>query len=417
MAITIYLTGQNNFGNRGCEALVRSTVSTLRNQLEDVRFLLPSLDIARDSAQWPEAEANGVKFVPAPQVPVSYRWWGRACRAFPFLKSCNWPSLRGLPNLEECLQEADAVISIGGDNYSLDYGLVSLFFFVGIAERALDFGKKTVLWGASVGPFGQGTDTERLMRNHLKRLHLISIRESHSVSYLEAIGVKENVLAVADSAFVLEREIVDLRPFWPRDSDAGVLGINVSPLIEDAYSRTGKTSSIKDVVALFIKRVLAETEFAVVLIPHVAPLDGASFNNDELYLSEIQRLVANSESRLSIVPAGLNACQLKDILAHCRYFIGARTHATIAALSSEVPTISIAYSIKARGINLDLFGHERYVLPTPELNVETLMEHFLRLICDESDIREALAAKMPDWKLRGRISGELFAKMLVTRAS
>jgi polysaccharide pyruvyl transferase WcaK-like protein len=414
---TIYLTGQNNFGNRGCEALVRSTVATLRSQLGDTRFFVPSLDIPRDSAQWPEAVASGVRFVPAPQVPASYRWWGRACRLLPFLKTRQWPSLRGLPNLEEYLQEADAVISIGGDNYSLDYGPVSLFFFVGIAERALALGKKTALWGASVGPFSREPGIEALMAKHLSGFHLLSIRESHSVKYLAGLGITSNVVAVVDSAFVLGHEKVDCDSFWPSLSPAGVLGINVSPLIEGVYARSGKPGSIKEVVTSFISRILSETELSVLLIPHVAPLDGAVFNNDERYLQEIFQLVPNSDGRLGIVPAGMNACQLKEVIAHCRYFIGARTHATIAALSNMVPTVSIAYSIKARGINLDLFGHENYVLPTPETDENTLMAYFMKLVSDEKSIRETLNTKIPEWKSKGHISAEFFVKELTAKVS
>lgn len=49
-------------------------------------------------------------------------------------------------------------------------------------------------------------------------------------------------------------------------------------------------------------------------------------------------------------------------------FIGARTHATIAAYSSCVPTLVVGYSIKARGIAKDLFGtDEGYVLPVQAL--------------------------------------------------
>ena len=48
-------------------------------------------------------------------------------------------------------------------------------------------------------------------------------------------------------------------------------------------------------------------------------------------------------------------------------FIGARTHATIAAYSPR-PTLVVGYSIKARGIAKDLFGtDEGYVLPVQAL--------------------------------------------------
>ena len=49
--------------------------------------------------------------------------------------------------------------------------------------------------------------------------------------------------------------------------------------------------------------------------------------------------------------------------------MGARTHSTIAAYSSDVPTLVIGYSVKSRGIATDLFGsYENYCLPVQELS-------------------------------------------------
>ena len=62
---TFYLSGQRTFGNRGCEAIVRSTVALLRAQFGDVRILVPSVDVERDRAQWPDAAEQGVRFVRA----------------------------------------------------------------------------------------------------------------------------------------------------------------------------------------------------------------------------------------------------------------------------------------------------------------------------------------------------------------
>lgn len=404
MAFTIYLTGQNNFGNRGCEALVRSAVATLNDRLGDVRFLVPSNDIPRDSAQWPEAASSGVRFVPAPQVPTSYKWWGRFCRICPPLKRLRWPSLRNLPSLEEYLIQADAVISIGGDNYSLDYGAVSLFFFVGIAERSVELKKPVGLWGASVGPFSSEPAIERLMAGHLNRLSFISVRESHSENYLRSIGVTKNVASVVDAAFALTKQEFDVEGIWPRGGSKGVLGFNVSPLIEDAYQRAGKSGSVRTASIEFIRQVIDETQYAIVLVPHVAPLDDGEFNNDNRYLQSIAERFSNEPDRLQILPRGLNACQLKYAISKCRFFIGARTHATIAALSSEVPTISIAYSIKARGINRDLFGDEDVVLPTLNVSAATLMDSLRLLEANEKRIHSVLATKIPEWKQRALLS-------------
>ena len=54
--------------------------------------------------------------------------------------------------------------------------------------------------------------------------------------------------------------------------------------------------------------------------------------------------------------------ELKGFIARCRFFVGARTHATIAAYSSCIPTFSVGYSIKAKGIAQDIFGtYKNYV--------------------------------------------------------
>ena len=63
--------------------------------------------------------------------------------------------------------------------------------------------------------------------------------------------------------------------------------------------------------------------------------------------------------------------QLKGYIAKCRFFVGARTHATIAAYSTEVPTLVVGYSIKSRGIAKDIFGsEENYVIPIEQIKEE-----------------------------------------------
>ena len=46
----------------------------------------------------------------------------------------------------------------------------------------------------------------------------------------------------------------------------------------------------------------------------------------------------------------LDACELKWLIAQTDWFCGTRMHATIAALSSGVPTAALAYSLKTRGV-------------------------------------------------------------------
>src|SRR3546814_4712933 len=71
-------------------------------------------------------------------------------------------------------------------------------------------------------------------------------------------------------------------------------------------------------------------------------------------------------------------------------------------MSSTVPTISISYSIKARGINRDLFGDLPVVLDTPSLNLQTLTEKLELLQSEEKRIKEILKKTLPEWRARAR---------------
>ena len=108
----------------------------------------------------------------------------------------------------------------------------------------------------------------------------------------------------------------------------------------------------------------------------------------------------NLGNAVTILPVKFNTSQIKQVISQLRYFIGARTHATIAALSCGIPTLSIAYSVKAKGINKDLLGKRPVVLPTPQLTAASLMAGLDYLISNEAQIKSHLAEKLPLWRER-----------------
>ncbi len=377
----VYLSGQRSFANRGCEAIVRSSVSLLRERYGAVEVLLPSDAIAHDSRQWPRAAAAGVRFVPA-YYPRRARYWAQLQR-LPLapLKRAGWPF--PLPRaLRAMLAGVDAVLAVGGDNYSLDYRLPSLP--MAIDRLALDLGRPVILWGASVGPFEAEPAFVPLVREQLARMRLIAARESITARYLHRELGLSNVVTAPDPAFTLTPEPVDIEPFWPQPAAGGVLGLNASPLLQ-RYRRGG--DDLLGELAAFVERAVREHELSVLLVPHVLPAD-------DRYLKRLLRRLGHLGGRVRCMDPSLNAGQIKHVIGRCRYFIGARTHATIAAFSSGVPTVSIAYSVKARGINQDLFGHTEHVLDAAGLDAPSLAAALGRLIERESPIRTQLQAAL-----------------------
>lgn len=400
-----FFAGHSTFGNRGCEALVRSTIGLIRERVPNARFVVPSQSADLDRRQWPQAEALGVEFVPAPAFPSSIKWWNRAVRVLPALEQHIFPSHTLPAQLRDALCSCDAMIMSGGDVISLDYGLASLYDWCGYVDNARKLGKPVLLWAASVGPFKRKPHVEAFMSKHLAGYTSITVRESATAAYLKGLGLN-SVELVADPAFTMTPEAFGHGSLLPAGAD-GVLGFNVSPLIRGYRPTEESRRELDQEIIAFLRQVMDTTQLGVLLVPHVGPLDGGSDNSDHHYMAGLLRDAGLDAARVKLAPNTLNAAQLKHLISHCRFFMGARTHATVAAFSTGVPTTSIAYSVKAKGINLDLFGHNDFVLDTPSVTRETLSQHLALLQRDEAAIKEFLARRIPEVRQQSQRAAEL----------
>lgn len=402
-----YLAGQTHFGNRGCEALTRTIISTLAERFEDSSFLVPATNPEADSRQWPEMARYEAKFVQPSPLPSAIKWWNRAVRLAPQVKSLWEPSYNLSRLILRDIAECDAILMIGGDMISLDYGTGSLFIVSGFMDAAARAGYPTMLFAASISPFNDPV-FERYMTRHLKRYSIITVRETESLAYLHKLGL-DNAVLVADPAFRLEPEAIEMPALF--NQGGGVLGFNISPVIENSWRKAGNAGDLVEESAAFLRKVLSETDLSVALIPHVDPLDGSLFNSDTSILQRIETAVGGA-TRVMLAGKDLNAAQLKYMIGCCRYFMGGRTHATIAAWSQGVPTISFAYSTKAYGLNKDLFGTLDFVLQTPRIARDSLWKALKELTDSENDIRSLLDERIPEWRRKARWSADVLAEHL-----
>lgn len=405
-----YLAGQHNFGNRGCEALVRSILGIIGQQLPEATFYVPTYDRPRDGAQWPQIADAGGEFIDAPTFPPVIKWWNRIVTRAPAVIPMWEPRYTPTPAVTRALAKCDAVLMIGGDVISLDYGPGSLFMWSGLMDAAHRAGIPTMLFAASVGPFDASPAIERFMVNHLRRYSAITVRESESLSYLSRLGIDHATL-VADPAFRLDPEPVDLGLPYDTAKD-GVLAFNISPLVNESWSRKNPDGSLVAECGVFLKRILQETELSVALLPHVAPLDGSTHGSDTAFMAKLIDEIGDSSGRVAIVRDGLNAAQIKHVIGGSRFLIAARTHATIAGWSQQVPTISIAYSIKARGLNKDIFDTLDYLVDTSKVSRNSLWASYRLLAEREDSIRALLARRIPYYREKAAQNAEILAGIL-----
>ncbi|NML12855.1 hypothetical protein HHL08_22430 [Sphingobium sp. AR-3-1] len=397
----IMFVAHEDFSNRGCEALVRSITNILADADPSVEFLLPSRTPVRDLAHWPNLKSHNVRLIGETLFQRHMGWWGRIIEKLPSIVRLGPPPMHVDPETKNSLGQADAVVFTGGDVLSLEYGLPSLFFWQGVTDAALAMGKPVHLWAASVGPFSKNPAVEKLMVKALKRYTSISVRESSTFEYLTGLGIP-SIRYVADPAFVMLPEQHNHGDTLFASAIDGVLGFNVSPLVRKFLPDDAAKERFDAEIVGFMRQVIDTTGLSILLVPHVDPFDGSAKNSDSIYMAKLLADASMPTGKLAILPNNLNAAQLKYALGRCRFFIGARTHATIGALSQGVPTISIAYSVKAVGINRDLFGEENVVLPTPQVSKVTLLAALDQLFNREEAIRGILAERIPIWRSRAR---------------
>ena len=79
--------------------------------------------------------------------------------------------------------------------------------------------------------------------------------------------------------------------------------------------------------------------------------------------------------------------------------IAARTHASIAAYSTCVPTLVLGYSVKSLGIATDIFGTaDNYVLPVDKIKENNeILKAFVWLQDNETMIRGRYKKVMPSY--------------------
>ena len=258
---------------------------------------------------------------------------------------------KGIKPYEETDGLKPLAVSIGGDNYCYPEMVGDIILAHNVF---MDAGFDTVLWGCSIEP---DSLKDQELIDDLSCYDRIYARESITYNALLDAGISPDMLELRrDPAFELKTREVS----FPKELKKGsTVGINLSPMVLD---RAQDPVLVKESYEKFIRYILDTTDQSVMFVPHVI----WGHNDDRKPLMQLYEKFRDT-GRVYLVedaPAEI----LKGYISGCSFFVGARTHSTIAAYSSNVPTLVIGYSVKSRGIAKDLFGtFDRYVLAVQQI--------------------------------------------------
>lgn len=237
------------------------------------------------------------------------------------------------------LRKCDIVFDIGeGDSFADIYGLKRLTMQVLSKAACRIFGVPLVLSPQTIGPFNTKLGT-LLGKVGLGAAKTVYCRDGLSAGYVQSLGYSSKLRETVDVAFAL--------PFNKPSSDMAnlKLGINVSGLMMHSSNEFDFSLDYKALIEKTCELMLAIPGAEVFLVPHVL-CDAAEIEDDYRASQVIQRKFP----ALKIAPRFRSPSEAKSFISGLDFLTGARMHACIAAISSGVAVLPMAYSRKFNGL-------------------------------------------------------------------
>ena len=253
------------------------------------------------------------------------------------------------------LATLDCMLDISaGDSFADIYGAKRFFWMWATKRMALLRGVPLLLSPQTIGPFTR-QPYKRLAGGIMRNAVLTVARDPLSYDAIAEIAPSAKRLLSADVAFRLPFE----RRAKAADGKAHI-GVNVSGLLwrqsgggnayKLSYDYATMTTNLLDAL---VKRV----DVVVHLITHVVDPE----RPDDSDGSIADELAARYPAAIR-VPDFAGPSEAKSYISGLDMLIAARMHACIAAYSSGVPVVPVAYSRKFMGLFDELLGYE-HTLP------------------------------------------------------
>lgn len=367
----VYLYQHGGAGNHGCEAIVRSVTKIL-----GIKANLISFRPNDDKKYGLDSIVNNIYSVQYPSGINFNRLFLYFTRNV--LKKNKYDYLYMFNRIIK--DKDNLLISIGGDLYcGKDTSLLA------VVNEKVSKNNKSILLGCSIEPSKLDDNT---VVEDLKKYDAIIARESITYNALLKKGIEKNVILCADPAFQLDYEFDnDVLGF----EEENTIGLNISPLFLN-YSKNSEI--IKNNFKKLIEYIINNTSYQIALIPHVVWSGVSDYDLLEEYFEMFK-----STNRVCLIK-DCSCVKLKGYISKCKMFMGARTHATIAAYSTCVPTVVFGYSVKSKGIATDIFGTtDNYVLSTECIKSDNqFIDSFIWLNDHYDEIKNHLNSVIPEYR-------------------
>lgn len=281
----------------------------------------------------------------------------------------------------DLIKNQDVILDIGeGDSFSDIYGIERFNRVLGSKIFFGRMGLTQVLMPQTIGPFRNGKVQKKAV-DVMGNMNYLLPRDAKSYSFAYENVNNKNIKESLDMAFFL--------PFEKKsfEGDNIEVGINVSGLMWNGGYTKNNQFNLKvqypELIESIIKLFLNYGNIRVHLVSHVIPDSDENIESDY----GVAKFLCDKYKGLVNAPKFTSPIEAKSYISGLDFFLGARMHSCIAAFSSGVPVVPMAYSRKFSGLFIDTLKYEHMVDMMTEDN-----ERVINIIKDKFESKEMLKA-------------------------
>ncbi len=241
------------------------------------------------------------------------------------------------------IKQCDLIVDIGGgDSWTDIYSNKRFAFLWWSKVRTVQLGIPLIMAPQTIGPFYRRLHSW-LAAKVMERAALVVARDPDSRHAAQQMAPGANLFEAVDVAFAMPHTP------WPKRDDAPTIGINVSGLLfnrgYDGKSSFGMEIDYAAYTRKLLTQLLLRQDLRVELICHV--------NSDVMPVDDDGRVAEALKQELPGIAAVrkfTSPVEAKSCIASLDFLVAGRMHACIAAYSTGVAVLPVAYSRKFSGL-------------------------------------------------------------------
>ena len=407
---TVGLFGMYGLYNYGCEAIARGTYQVVKQAWPDSKVILYTFFPKEDKERIADLDIE-LKAIPEKKFKKLRIITNKILRTLSINKQFSiWDA-------KKVIAECDIVLSVGGDIYT-----IPLHVLDNKKEKAynplVELGKTVVkhrpmiVWGASIGPFGDNEQIKNYYFDHLKEMSLIVCREGRSYRYLKKNGLQNTVLYPDPAFYITSVDVHNINS----GKEKRRIGLNLSPLSLMERMGSDRVLSFQDRIIHLIEELCSIPDTEIILVPHVvSPL--SEMDNDLLFLEQIYNILPFSiRDSVTLFRNASSFLETKRILKSCDVLIAARMHCAVNALTEGIPTIILCYSQKGVGMTEFVYGDTYWAVEVERMN-EEVPRKTIEILSQGNSVTKELRKRMSEIEQEKQKLIDLLANMKLKKRS